>query len=151
MCPLRNLAKARGDQYLDTDYTETLDWENLRQKVMTTGMRNRLTRYGDDRFALFLRKAFIKAMGYSEDALSRTVVGITDTGSGYNACHRTVPDIIEAVKRGVMLAGGLLVAGLVTSETRQRPPGADLEEDGVVEPPTHLRHTVGEQDRLADL
>jgi len=72
-----------------------------------TGMSGGLTNYGDAGFSLFLRKAFIKAMGYSEDALNRTVVGIVDTGSGYNACHRNAPEIIEAVKRGVMLQGGL--------------------------------------------
>lgn len=74
------------------------------------GMRRGLTRYGDDAFALYLRKAFIKAMGYSDDALGRTVIGIADTFSAYNACHANVPQIIEAVKRGVMLAGGLPMA-----------------------------------------
>jgi len=72
-----------------------------------TGMRRRLTNYGDSEFALFLRKSFIKAMGYSDDALSRPIIGITNTFSAYNACHKTVPDIIDAIKRGVMLAGGL--------------------------------------------
>jgi dihydroxy-acid dehydratase len=79
---------------------------------MTTpklGMRRALTSYGDEAFSLFLRKAFIKAMGYSDDALSRPVIGITNTFSGFNACHRNVPELIEAVKRGVMLAGGLPV------------------------------------------
>ncbi|MGH6660363.1 MAG: dihydroxy-acid dehydratase, partial [Rhodospirillales bacterium] len=71
------------------------------------GMKKGLTHYGDAGFSLYLRKAFIKAMGYSDDALSRPIVGITDTFSAYNPCHRTVPEIIEAVKRGVMLAGGL--------------------------------------------
>jgi dihydroxy-acid dehydratase len=71
------------------------------------GMRRALTSYGDEAFSLFLRKAFIKAMGYSDDALDRPVIGITNTFSGYNACHRNVPELIEAVKRGVMLAGGL--------------------------------------------
>jgi dihydroxy-acid dehydratase len=70
-------------------------------------MRKALATYGDAGFSLFLRKAFIKAMGYSDAALDRPVIGITDTFSGYNACHRNVPDIIEALKRGVMLAGGL--------------------------------------------
>ena len=74
------------------------------------GMRKGLTRYGDEGFSLYLRKAFIKAMGYTDDALDRPIIGITDTGSGYNACHRTVPDLIEAIKRGVMLAGGLPVS-----------------------------------------
>jgi len=73
------------------------------------GMRRGLANYGDAGFSLFLRKAFIKAMGYSDDALDRPIVGITDTYSGYNACHRTVPDLIEAIGRGVMLAGGLPV------------------------------------------
>lgn len=79
------------------------------------GMRRGLTRYGDEAFALFLRKAFIKAMGYTEDALSRPIVGIVDTYSGYNACHATVPQLIEAIKRGVMLAGGLPVTFPVIS------------------------------------
>jgi dihydroxy-acid dehydratase len=70
-------------------------------------MRKGLPEYGDAGFSLFLRKAFIKAMGYSDSALDRPIVGITDTYSGYNACHRNVPSMIEAIKRGVMLAGGL--------------------------------------------
>ncbi|MCW5745199.1 MAG: dihydroxy-acid dehydratase [Alphaproteobacteria bacterium] len=74
---------------------------------MATGMRKGLTSYGDAGFSLFLRKAFIKAMGYSDDALDRPIVGITDTFSDYNPCHGNVPKLIEAVKRGVMLAGGL--------------------------------------------
>ena len=73
------------------------------------GMRRGLTAYGDEEFSLFLRKAFIKAMGYTDDALERPIIGITNTYSGFNACHRTVPELIEAVKRGVMLAGGLPV------------------------------------------
>lgn len=74
-----------------------------------TGMRKGLTAYGDEGFSLFLRKAFVKAMGYTDDALDRPIVGITNTFSGFNACHRNVPELIEAVKRGVMLAGGLPV------------------------------------------
>lgn len=73
-------------------------------------MRQGLTRYGDEEFSLFLRKAFIKAMGFSGDALSRPIVGIADTRSDYNACHANVPRLVEAVKRGVMLAGGLPMA-----------------------------------------
>ena len=38
------------------------------------------------------------------------MVGIVDTGSGFNNCHRTVPELIEAVKRGVLAAGGLPLA-----------------------------------------
>ena len=74
---------------------------------MTRGMRRGLTHYGDAQFSLFLRKAFIKAMGLSDDALERPIVGITNTYSEFNPCHATVPQLVAAVKRGVMQAGGL--------------------------------------------
>src|SRR3981189_1016303 len=74
---------------------------------MADGLRKGLTSYGDAGFSLFLRKAFIKAMGYSDHALDRPIVGITNTHSDYNPCHGNVPQIIEAVKRGVMLAGAM--------------------------------------------
>ena len=70
-------------------------------------MRKGLTSYGDAGFSLFLRKAFIKGAGYSDKALDRPVIGIANTGSAYNPCHGNVTQLIEAVKRGVMLAGGL--------------------------------------------
>jgi dihydroxy-acid dehydratase len=66
-----------------------------------------VTSYGDEAFSLFLRKAFIKAAGYSDDALDRPIVGIADTSSDYNPCHGNAPQLIEAVKRGVMLSGAL--------------------------------------------
>jgi len=75
--------------------------------IEKTGLRKGLPNYGDAGFSLFLRKAFIKAMGYSDAALDRPIIGITNTFSGFNACHRNVPDLIEAIKRGVMLSGGL--------------------------------------------
>ncbi len=71
------------------------------------GMSKGLTNYGDRGFSLFLRKAFIKGAGFTDTALERPVVGITNTGSAYNPCHGNAPQLIEAVKRGVMLAGGL--------------------------------------------
>ncbi|HEX4030760.1 MAG TPA: IlvD/Edd family dehydratase [Terracidiphilus sp.] len=74
---------------------------------MTIGLRKGLASYGDDAFSLFHRKVFIKAMGYSDDALDRPIVGVTNTASDYNPCHGNVPDLIESVKRGVLLAGGL--------------------------------------------
>lgn len=75
--------------------------------IKPQGIRKGLTNYGDTGFALFLRKAFIKGAGYTDDALNRTIVGIANTGSGYNPCHGNSPQLIEAVKRGVMMAGGL--------------------------------------------
>src|SRR6476659_10673908 len=72
-----------------------------------SGMRQGLTSYGDSDFSLFLRKALIKGAGYTDDALDRPIVGIANTASAYNPCHGNAPQLVEAVKRGVMLAGGL--------------------------------------------
>ena len=46
-------------------------------------------------------------MGYSLEMLDRPIVGIAQTASGFNNCHRYVPELVEAVKRGVIKAGGL--------------------------------------------
>ena len=71
------------------------------------GLARNTANYGDRDFALYLRRSFAKSMGYSQAMLDRPVVGIVDTGSAFNNCHRTVPELIEAVKRGVLAAGGL--------------------------------------------
>ena len=83
------------------------DKKHLDAKKGASGMRKGLTNYGDTGFSLFLRKAFVKGAGYSDNALERPVVGIVNTGSAYNPCHGNMPQLIEAVKRGVMVAGGL--------------------------------------------
>jgi dihydroxy-acid dehydratase len=72
-----------------------------------SGLRKGLTHYGDSGFSLFLRKAFIKGAGYTDAALDRPVIGIINTGSAYNPCHGNAPQLIEALRRGIMLAGGL--------------------------------------------
>jgi dihydroxy-acid dehydratase len=74
------------------------------------GLEQGLPSYGDRGFSLFLRKAFIKGAGYTDDALTRPVIGIIDTGSGYNPCHGNSAQLLEAVKRGVTLGGALPVA-----------------------------------------
>ena len=74
------------------------------------GLARNAANYGDKEFALYLRRSFAKSMGYSREALGRPVVGIADTGSDLNNCHRTAPELIEAVKRGVLMAGGLPLA-----------------------------------------
>ena len=71
------------------------------------GMHKGLTNYGDLDFSVFLRRAFIKGAGYTDDALDRLVIGIANTSSAYNPCHGNADQLVEAVKRGVMLAGGL--------------------------------------------
>ncbi len=73
----------------------------------TQGLARGLTNYGDAGFSLYLRRSFAKSMGYSGEMLARPVVGIADSKSGFNNCHRHFPELIDAVKRGVLAAGGL--------------------------------------------
>ena len=71
------------------------------------GIAGGLTNYGDPDFALYLRRSFARSMGYSNKMLAKPVVGIAHAASGFNNCHRHFPELIEAVKRGVLAAGGL--------------------------------------------
>ena len=71
------------------------------------GITRGLTKYGDRAFAEYLRKSFAKSMGYSDEMLSRPIVGICYTPSGFNNCHRHFPEMLEAVKRGVLAEGAL--------------------------------------------
>ena len=72
-----------------------------------SGFARGLTNYGDRDFALYLRRSFARSMGYSDEMLARPIVGICHTPSGFNNCHRHFPELLEAVKRGVLAAGGL--------------------------------------------
>jgi dihydroxy-acid dehydratase len=71
------------------------------------GIANGLTNYGDRDFSLYLRRSFAQSMGYSRAMLEKPVVGIAYTPSGFNNCHRHFPELLEAVKRGVLAAGAL--------------------------------------------
>jgi dihydroxy-acid dehydratase len=73
------------------------------------GFSHGLTNYGDRDFSLYLRRSFAASMGYSRESLAKAVVGIAYTRSGFNNCHRHFPDMLEAVKRGVLAAGALPV------------------------------------------
>jgi dihydroxy-acid dehydratase len=74
---------------------------------MSHGLSRGLTNYGDRDFALYLRRSFARSMGYSSAALARPIVGLADSGSGFNNCHRHFPELLDAVRRGVHAAGGL--------------------------------------------
>jgi dihydroxy-acid dehydratase len=72
-----------------------------------TGIANGLTNYGDRDFSLYLRRSFAQSMGYSREMLAKPVVGIAYTPSGFNNCHRHFPELLQAVKRGVLASGAL--------------------------------------------
>jgi len=76
-------------------------------KKHSEGLARGLTHYGDPAFSLYLRRSFALSTGMSGELLSRPVVGIATSPSGFNNCHRHFPELLEAVKRGVLAAGGL--------------------------------------------
>ncbi|MBE7942579.1 MULTISPECIES: dihydroxy-acid dehydratase [Ramlibacter] len=71
------------------------------------GLQRGLTHYGDADFSLYLRRSFARQSGLSSEMLKRPVVGIAQSTSGFNPCHRSTPELVEAIKRGVLAAGGL--------------------------------------------
>ena len=71
------------------------------------GFTRGLTHYGDPGFAAYLRRSFARSMGYSSAMLRRPIIGIANSASGLNNCHRHFPELIEATKRGILAAGGL--------------------------------------------
>ncbi|MEX3007542.1 IlvD/Edd family dehydratase [Hoeflea sp. TYP-13] len=73
----------------------------------STGLAGGLTNYGDRDFSVYLRNSFASSMGYSREVLKKPIVGIANSFSGFNNCHRHFPELLEAVKRGVLLGGGL--------------------------------------------
>ena len=74
---------------------------------ISKGLANGLTNYGDPEFAKYLRRSFAKSMGYTNESLDKPIVGICYTESSFNNCHRHFPEMLEAVKRGVLASGAL--------------------------------------------
>jgi len=72
-----------------------------------SGIDGRLTTYGDPGFSRYLRRAFLASAGYDAEDLGRPIVGIVDTSSDFTTCHRNMPELMAAVKRGVLEAGGM--------------------------------------------
>ena len=91
---------------------------NEEEKKKGLGFSRGLTNYGDRGFSLYLRRSFASSMGYSREMLDRPIVGIAHSASGFNNCHRHFPELIEAVKRGVLAAGAL--AGRVPDDLAGR-------------------------------
>lgn len=81
----------------------------MTDKTEPHGFARGLTNYGDTDFSLYLRRSFAGSMGYSRGMLAKKIVGIAYTPSGFNNCHRHFPEMLEAVKRGVLAAGALPV------------------------------------------
>ena len=78
-----------------------------RDETAATGIRRGLTSYGDPEFSLFIRGAYARGSGLTREDLERPIIGIAQTWSEFNPCHRHLREVAEAVKRGVWQAGGL--------------------------------------------
>ena len=90
-------------------YVNLLFWASTvtENQSEASGIYKSLASYGDPDFSKYIRRAFLASAGYDCEDLERPIIGIADTSSDYNTCHRQMPEIIEAVKRGVLEAGGL--------------------------------------------
>lgn len=82
----------------------------MAKKMSIESINRNLTRYGDTGFSRYLRRAFLSSAGYDKIDLDKPVIGIVDTSSDYNSCHRQMPEMVNAVKRGILQAGGLPLA-----------------------------------------
>lgn len=66
--------------------------------------------FAPDDLRSFGHRSRLMQLGYSdEDFMGKPVVGILNTWSELNSCHSHFPERVEAVKRGVLQAGGLPV------------------------------------------
>src|SRR3954453_23059965 len=79
-------------------------WEMSERRWVGGG--GRLTSYGDPGFSAFMRRAFAKGMGLTDVDLGRPVIGICNSWSELNHCNSSLRTLAEAVKRGVLQAGG---------------------------------------------
>ena len=59
-------------------------------KKEDSGINRNLTTYGDTEFSKYMRRAFLASAGYDRTDLQRPIIGIVNTSSDYNVCHRIV-------------------------------------------------------------
>lgn len=74
---------------------------------MAAGIYQGLTSYGDSGFSRFVRSIFLAGAGYDGSDTDRPLVGVGHSISDFTPCHREMPALLDAVRRGVMEAGGL--------------------------------------------
>lgn len=68
---------------------------------------NQKTSYGDEGFSNFIRMAFQRHLGYDEEDFNKPVIGICNTFSEVNRCHSHIQPLVEIIKQGVIMAGGI--------------------------------------------
>ena len=74
---------------------------------MTSGIHQGPTSYGDAGFSRFARSVFLASAGYDDADTDRPIIGVGHSISDFTPCHRDMPALLEATKRGVAQAGGV--------------------------------------------
>src|SRR5699024_64250 len=110
------------------------DWGRLlgalirKRKAMPTTLTPEQLRshrwFGTDDLRSFGHRSRIKQIGYSEeDFAGKPIIGIVNTWSDINPCHFHFKDRVEAIKRGVIQAGGfpLELPAIALAENFQKP------------------------------
>ncbi|QAS53547.1 dihydroxy-acid dehydratase [Halobacillus litoralis] len=69
-------------------------------------MSNSHTSYGDAGFSQFIQSAFQRHLGHGLEDFEKPVIGICNTYSEINRCHSHIKPMVDAIKRGVLMAGG---------------------------------------------
>lgn len=67
----------------------------------------RQTSYGDAGFSQFIKMAFQRHLGHEEEDFEKPVIGICNTFSEVNRCHSHIKPMVEVMKQGVLMAGGI--------------------------------------------
>lgn len=65
------------------------------------------TSYGDAGFSQFIKMAFQRHLGYDEKDFNKPIIGICNTFSEINRCHSHIKPMVETIKQGVIMAGGI--------------------------------------------
>ena len=71
------------------------------------GIHQGPTSYGDPGFSRFVRSVFLASAGYDDADTDRPIIGVGHSMSDFTPCHREMPALLDAVKRGVVEAGGV--------------------------------------------
>ncbi|MEJ8776624.1 dihydroxy-acid dehydratase [Pseudogracilibacillus sp. ICA-222130] len=69
-------------------------------------MKRKGTAYGDEGFSEFIKMAFRRHLGHDESDYEKPVIGIANTFSEVNRCHSHLEPIVDAIKDGIIMAGG---------------------------------------------
>ena len=78
------------------------------------GYAKGLTNYGDPGFSRFVRGAFMRQMGFDGEDMSKPIIGIFNTYSELNPCHRGFRELAPQINRRVQCRSAQAVSQQVS-------------------------------------